>query len=223
MIQERITILALCITVLFGAEAAIAQQGGPRVTFSKTTVTADGVEKGGSVIFFSMGLDSDGYGGIVRKNVAVRDDDDRDRQVVLTVEPAVAWRSVWVVIDVTNGQFTVASPEGYRIRPSEFRRELKRGSKSNALDEFSTDIGSLDALYFQPGKGAWVGHVDDGDAADGDLKQDGKTTLRLGEMTPLLTLADRPREFGPGGILVAIDIFSMQVFASKVDGLLGGR
>jgi hypothetical protein len=159
----------------------------------------------------------------VRKNVAVLADDDHDGQVVLTVAPAVAWRSAWVVIDVTSGQFTVASPEGYRIRPLEFKRELKRGLKSNAIDEFSTDIGSLDALYFEPGKGAWVGHVDDGGTADGDLKQDGKTTVRLGEMTPLLTLTDRPSEFGAGGILVAIDIYSMQVFASKVDGLLGGK
>lgn len=212
----------LFIAILACCASANAQQSGPEVAFTQTSVTAKGVVRGGPVIFFSVGLDSDGYGAILQRTAIVVNDDDRDGEVTLTVKPGVAWRSAWVIIDVTNGQFTVAGPAGYRMRSAKGRRQLQKGP-SGSLDEFLNDIGSIDAIYFQPGKGAWIGQVIDGDAHDGDHAQNGKTTLRLSDMTPLVVLGDKPKEFSPGGVLATIDFFTMQVFVSRVDSMIGGR
>jgi hypothetical protein len=221
-LMTRIQLL-LALIIASIATGTTAQETGPQVAIAQTSITAKGIVRGGQVVFFSVGLDSDGYGPILRKTAVVVTDDDRDGEVTLAVNPRIPFRSAWIVIDTTNGQFAVVGPHGYRMRPAQGRRQVQRGASSGLLDEFINDIGSIDAIYFHPGKGVWVGQVTDGRESDGDHLQNGKTTLRLADMTPLVVFGEKPKEFGPGGVIATIDYNTMQVFASRVDSMIGGR
>jgi len=204
------------IVLLFTTTAAGAA-AGPAVTITGGTVTAAGVSAGGDVLFYGLGLDADGYVSGVRRWAETITDDDRDGTVSFRTTPAVPQRSLWVVVDLRNGQYSIAAPAGYPIRAAELGRSFFRRSAGGVLDVFAYRKPYLDLLYVHPGGGAWVIKSADGRPDDLDALP-GLTAIPLTSARRIGTAGERPREFVPGGILVAIDFYTMTIYAGRLEG-----
>lgn len=200
-------------------------QSGPGITltFGTNNVTATGITPGKSAVFFASGLASDGAQQRVVRWAQVVSDDDRDGRVTLTTADPIPDVTIWVVADLTNGQFGVGAPSRFvprvtRLVPGAFRRS----NGSAAVTLFGFDHPVLDLLYVHPGTGVWSWNAVDGGLLDRDAAN-GVTLISVADAKPLGGTGGKPSEFTPGGVLVAIDWYNMEVVSVHLDAaMLGG-
>jgi hypothetical protein len=216
----KVPIVAFILTVLIHS-SALAQQDRLAIQVQTDAVRVTGASPGGEVVFFSIGRGTDGYTTLIRRVLEVRPDSDRDGEVVLRPSRGVLPRSIWVAIDATRGQTAIGAPERYRIKHAAGSRRLGRGAQTGLIDEFETPGGMVDVLYVHPIHGIWAGRIGDGQSEDHDGRADARLKIRLADLKTLSPGKERPADFAPGGVLVTIDRYTMQVFASRADSLLG--
>lgn len=205
-----------CIAFAVGAVAA-APQNAPTLTFGTNAVTAAGITPGKSAVFFASGLMADGAQQRVVRWAQVISDDDRDGVVSLTLDGNVPTVTVWVVVDLTNGQFGVGSPAGFSPKVARLPSgAFRRSAGSSAVDLFGFDHPVLDLLYVHPGLGAWTWNAVDGRAFDRD-NANGVTLISVADARPLGDTRGKPAELTPGGVLVAVDWYYMEVLAVRLD------
>jgi hypothetical protein len=91
-----------------------------------------------------------------------------------------------------------------------------------SVDTFGLVGSSLYLLYVHPGHGIWTWQERDGARKEVD-GMNGITTVNLSSAVPLDSSYEKPKEFVPGGILVAVDWTHMRLLALRLDGAtLGG-
>lgn len=209
---------ALAVIALVIASSALAADvEAPAVQIEEKQVIASGVPAGSRVAFFSVGLGSDGYTSSVRRIAQVLPDDDRDGRVLLDVPGGVAWRSVWVVVDVGSGRYTIATPEGYATKIENRGKRFGR-SRGVDVDQLINAGGYADVLYIHPDGGVWLVRAEDGGAHDLDGGENGMTSVSLGDFQSLGTAAERPDGFTPGGVLITIDLSEMRTWVVRLTG-----
>ncbi|OYW01495.1 MAG: hypothetical protein B7Z61_12415, partial [Acidobacteria bacterium 37-71-11] len=106
-LSPRITVLALLIALPVVAK--------PTITVEANAVVASGVTPSGQVAWFSIAWDR--YQAMNR--VTRRDRIDADSgagQVTFAVDGGVPQNSIWVVVDLSSGDYAVAAPEGTQLR-----------------------------------------------------------------------------------------------------------
>lgn len=214
MTKARTLAFALFLLALSAAQAA---PPGPTVTFEPQRVVAKGITPGSRVMFFAVGLDPQGYeSNVVRWAQAVTDD-ARLGTAALELGRKVPWKSIWVVVDLTNNQYTVASPAGFPARPAPLSPGLLRKSASGDVDRLAVERSFADALYVAPGGGAWTIEARDGHDTDGDGAADGTTTVALQRMQPVESAGGKASRITPGGLLFVLDFSRMDVLAIRVN------
>ncbi len=198
-------------------------QAGITLTFGAKSVTADGVTRGKSAVFFASGLAPDDEQQRVVRYQRVVSDDDGDGRVTLTLDEPVSTVTIWAVVDMADGRFVIASPKrSYAkvvkpIPPGAFRRS----EHSAVVDRLGLEHPVVDVLYVHPGLGAWTWIAADGRGLD---PADGVTLIGTGDAKSIGDPHGKSLgEFAPGGIVVAVDWYHMEVIAARLDGaLLGG-
>jgi hypothetical protein len=199
-------------------------QSAVTVTFGPNSVTAAGITPGKSVVFFASGLAPDDEQQRVIHYQQVVADDDRDGRVTATLDEPVSPVTMWVVVDLADGRYAVASPGPYgRVVNPIPSGAFRRGGSSSAVDLFGLAHPVLDVLYVHPGLGAWTWIAADGRGLDRG-PADGVTLIAAGDAKAVGDPHGKaPGEFAPGGILIAVDWYHMEVVAARLDAaLLGG-
>lgn len=215
----RITVmaLALCSLTTLPAYGAALE-----VKIEKRRVVATGVVPGARVVFFSLGLHTDGYDSSVRRWATIVADEDRDGTATLDTSTDVPWQSIWIVVDLRNSQYSVTTPAGYPLRVIEPRSNAFR-KRSTAIDAFLSERAFVDALYVSANGRAWAATAMDGYASDADQASDGRVLLATSQMEALDGGSEKPLEFAPAGLFFAIDISRMDVLAMRLNSaVLGG-
>jgi hypothetical protein len=198
-------------------------QAGVTLSFGANTVTADGITHGKAAVFFATGLVPDDEQQRIVRWRKIVSDDDGDGRVSLALDGGVTRSTIWAVVDLTDGRFAIGSPPGFYPRFTRIPNAAFRHSGgSAAVDLFGFDHPVLDLLYVHPGLGAWTWNAVDGRSLDRD-RPNGVTLIAAGDGTPLGDTRGKRDEFSPGGILVAIDWYHMEVLAIRLDAaILGG-
>jgi hypothetical protein len=206
---------------------AVCAQAAPPpdivVTFGATTVTATGITPGKTALFFGTGRQKDGYfQTLIRYAVSVTDD-DHDGAVTLDLGKRVPSMTIWVVVDTTNGQYTMAMPAVAIADevplPAHAFRKTHGGS---SVDGFAYNHPTLELLYIHPGHGVWTWSAADGRALDQD-GPNGVTFISAADGSKVGGTTEGATEFALGGTMVAVDWYKMQYTVVHLDGaILGG-
>ena len=200
---------------------AAGEKNAPVLAFDGRVIKATDVTPGGQVVFFAVGLVSNGFRSTVMRWSQVVSDDDHDGAVTFDAGQTIPCRSIWAVAEIANGHFAIAAPPGCPLRQAGAlsARAFRHRTNGN-LDGFLHERPYLDLLYVHPGKGAWTVRAADGSPTDADSKSDGVTTVTLAGARSLLSNGTPPASFVPGGILVAIDFYGFDVVAERLDAKL---
>lgn len=208
--------------LLFSPAAAAQVSIDPAIEFQGHVVHATSLTPGAQVLLFGVARDHDGFGAVIRRWTEVLTDTDGDGQVELDLGFNVPFQSIFAAIDLRDGHYSVASPSGFGAIPPKRAKTLRRGPKA-LVDRMSSPGPMADVVYVQPGSGAWKVQLSDGVTTDRDGVADGATMFALSDFSPLLPGLDVPQEFAPGGILIVIDAYDMDLYAQRLDGaVLGG-
>jgi len=204
-----------------GRNAAVAD---PVITFGETSVSASGITPGKSAVFFAVGRQANGYDQSLIRWTYVVNADSKDGTVTLDLKRSIPTMTVWAVVDLTDGRFSIALPHGFYARQMPFTaRVFRRSTAGASLDQIGFDHPVIEVLYVQPGGGAWRWSAQDGRGMDKD-GPNGVTLIAIGEGAAVDGKGATARELLPGGTLIAVDWYKMQYFAAHLDAaiLAGG-
>lgn len=205
--------LRVCaLAVLFGASLP---------AFSKTTITFEDravvahVTPGASTAWYSVIHRWTGYRQKISRRASILVDGDGDGIVRMALSEPL-YRSVFVVVDLSNGDRAVEAPPGIKFRhkplpPSAFR---SRGGSEAARILHGPETWMV-FWIIRPGVGAWVATVDDGSPADGDASTDGNVSALLEKMRPVGQSPPAPDDFRRDDIVVAIAPETLDVFDGR--------
>lgn len=193
----------------------------PEVAFSTQEVVASGFTPGGRVAFWWLARGVDGFTPWTSRLSEVVADDDGDGSVSLTFESGVPEHSLWTVVDLESGEYTLASPAAGPLREVEPPRRLVANLPGRGVIE--DQRRRLEVLVVRPGKdgeaGAWTGGAEDGSGGDGDGRRDGRTQARLEGLDPLEEGGPPPpRALRAGDLVVVGDARDLVFWARLLPG-----
>lgn len=204
--SPRVAVIALLV-----ASPALA---GPTLTVEATSVVASGVTPSAQVAWFSIAWDR--YQGMNRVTRRDRiDTDDGGGQVVYSVETGVPQNSIWVVVDLSNGEYAAAVPEGAALRLDTIPAGWFVRGVPGAADGLQADRGFLELLVARPGVGAWADSVGRGGASDLGADASGAVRASVAAMRSVGKTGPAPTKIVPGDVVVVIDPNAMDCFATR--------
>lgn len=215
----RSAFVALFIAIATVAAAAAPPENSPAIAFDGQHITVSGVTPGSDVVVFALALDPDGFESTVVRWAEIVSDTARTGSVVFDARRDIPRKSIWTAVDLSNGQYAMAAPPGHPLRKRPWPTKPFHADSAGHIDEFRADAPFVDMLYVHPGRGAWVHRAHDGDTTDADGKPNGLTTLHLSTARSLNALPNGP-ELLPGGVLIVIDFYHLNVAAARLDGAL---
>lgn len=206
-LSPRIATLALLIALPVVAK--------PTITVEATSVVASGITPSAQVAWFSIAWDR--YQGMNRVTRRDRiDTDDGGGQVVYSVETGVPQNSIWVVVDLSSGEYGAAVPEGSALRLDAVPAGWFVRGVPGAADGLQADRGFLELLVARPGVGAWADSVGRGGASDIGADAGGFARASVASMRPIGKAGPAPTKILPGDVVVVIDPNAMDCFATRV-------
>ena len=171
----------------------------------------------GSVAFFGVAREI-GLDDVVtrRRTVEIRPLENRQGTVALDIGRPVAPASVWIAVDLTNGEFATARPDGTPVELGTFPvGGIGRApGATGAITDFRAQ-GEL--LVARPGVGVWTLMLGDGSAEDRDGMADGKFEASLDQLTPLGDAPPPPLDFAVGDTVLLIDPRSLEIIATRIE------
>lgn len=190
---------------------------GPIVSFGRQEVSASRITPNADAVLFGVARVAI-RGGAMTKIVRWHRIVATDRAGLATFDLGmdVPLFSVWAVVDARSGQFTIAALPGYAVREIPVSSiSLLRGA---SVDRFLFDRSYLDLLYVHPGKGAWYWSEMSGTSTDKSAVR-GKTAVSAEQAISMAGGGDKPKDFSPGGVLIAVDFMHLEVTSARVENL----
>jgi hypothetical protein len=179
----------------------------PRITFTTTGATVDGIHPGGDAIWFVHSVTTFSGSPSLSRTVQVATDADHDGRVSL--ETAVGRSSVWAVVDFASGEYVIATPEGGP--PLGELRERGNGWAAGRTHlDFS--VSDLDVLVVRTGRGAWTMRCFHGGSCDGDRTADANLRVNLSDMKILHGGEKTPSVALPRDLVIAIHPTELYTF-----------
>lgn len=214
--RRLVVMVATALAGLVSAGAGWAAP--PEVEFSASEVSVSGVTPGGRVVAWWLARGVSGYTRWQSRQAEAVVDGDGDGVVTVTPSRGVPEASLWAVVDVASGEYTLASPLGGPLREVEPPRGLGALVGRGELDE---ERRRVEVLVVRPGTdgeaGAWAGGVDDGGSGDGDGVRDGRARAPLGRLEPVGEGGGAaPAAFRAGDLVVAGNAEELVFWAHRV-------
>jgi hypothetical protein len=185
-------------------------------TFGEQEVVTTGAHSGASVIFYSIGLEPQGFEPLLlRWNGVVTA--DRDGKAVFATERHVPLKSIWVIADLSDNTFNVATPPGFALQEV-LTVAVKKG-KTQHNDRMALQRPFADALLITHSGGkTFIFQARDGGVDDDDATTDGWTTLGLAHgKGPSDGNSIPPLDLTSGDVLFVIDFTRMEINVTTVD------
>jgi hypothetical protein len=215
---------AIGVAVLLSVAVPVAADPGLTITLGAHTVTASGLSRGSSAVFFAVLHEPipGAYMNRVSRLARVIEDDDRDGVVILDLGRAIPAISVWAVVEPQNGHYGITTGGRFALTTVPIPPDALRRGAGGVIDRIAFDHASLDLLYVHPGKGAWTWSAMDGDPATDAAGQGGITAVSLSNARPVGGGVQGITDLALGGTLVAIDPDRMEIAIAHIDGKLIG-
>lgn len=209
--MKRICLLMLAIAGTMSAFAktpvAIAVEGNSVVAHVAT---------GANTAWFSIAKEPTGNGDRLTDRAFLLNDDDRDGIVRFTLSRPPVLTSLWMVVDLESGEYSIVAPPGAPLR----RRSMPPSALVSRGNSKSARLLQRELLtvFFvaRPGVGAWVARIEDGSAADGDSMPDGRATVLLEKMMPVGNSPAAPNDLQHDDIVAFANPRTLAVYDVRV-------
>jgi hypothetical protein len=152
------------------AWAGLAQQA-PTMTIGASSIVVSGITPKASVYAFGIAREKSGYFvNVVPRQITLRDDDG-DGSVEWAIGSAIDFRSIWMAVDLSNGQYVAAAPQAYGATRVPLSDQHLRGAGAD-VTQLAFPGTFVELLVVRPGTGAWRsvvglhGPQDEGNDAD---------------------------------------------------------
>ena len=203
-------LLGLILVVLAAARAADAAT--PTVSFDARSVGLAGLTPSGSAAWTSVSREPQGYSTLIASRSGVATVNALG-EATIELDADVATVSVWVVVDLATGSFTVAAPPGTSFREIGFDARSVVENPQGQLNRLVHTRPYLELFLARPGVGAWVMTAGEGAAGDDDGEHDGSLRTTLATMQPLAASPPPPDELAAGDVLVMVDPRALEYYA----------
>jgi hypothetical protein len=182
------------------------------LTFTDHTVTIHGLTPLGNIAVCGIVLEPQGYESRIVKVMKVVTADANGTFSHTT--PASIDRSVWFAVDLTTG--TVAKGKSQHSRAEIIDALTEREPLRAGMTEFSRRGSFLFVMVVRPGTGVWGIEAGDGGVDDGDGASNARITVSLSRLKSLVGAIPAPVALAPGDSVVAIDPYSLRIFAARL-------
>lgn len=212
--SPSVFVASVCLLVAGAMKLSAAPK--PNIRFEARAIVAQGIAAHGSVLLLGIAHEPQPYALRTREYALALHDDDGDGVVRLTLKGEVPSESVWVVVDMSSGEYSVAEPGNGKlhIKPLKAPQLVRRGSDRSA--KVVADSEFVKFWIVRPGVGAWIRTVEDGGRGDADQGGDGKAAGRLDEFEPIGRAPAAPTDFQRDDIILAIDPVNLALAEVKL-------
>ena len=200
------------VAVLFCLTTSVA--ANTNVSFEASAVVAR-VTPGARTAWFSVEHLRRGYRHTIVDRALILADEDRDGVVRLTLDEPSS-RSVWMIVDLSNGRYAIASPGDRPPHRRPLRPAAVRARTETAAARVLQPLASSIVWFVRPGVGAWVAMVDDGSQDDADAAVNGEIAAQLSRMTPVDNSPPPPEDVQRDDVVVIIEPQELYVFEMRV-------
>lgn len=140
-------------------------------------------------------------------------DADGDGRIAFAPSDGVAWRSLWVAVDLDTGAYSIATPERYPARPMAAPQEVVRRGNFGQMNRWWHERAVLNLLVVRPGEGAWMLSASKGSNVDDDKQnhRPGFGTV-LDSFSPVTGSTPAPKHFRRGDVIVALDPINLEYY-----------
>ncbi len=217
MNRSHQALLVVCFCVFFRAVQALGQASPePSLSFQENALLASGLTAGEKAVWFGVErrIDEEFSTELVRHQGLEPVAADGTARLVLD-RPA-ARTSVWVVVDLETGAYTVAAPEGYRVARASKLPSLSLGD--GALADGIVDRRSyVFGIVVRPGEGAWSLAGGDGGDQDSDGIVNGQSRFALDQLAALPGAEGQepPAKSNSGDLWIVVDPRKMEISIHK--------
>lgn len=218
--------------LLLACLASVSATAQPSLTFDTNASTGSGTvlledaTPEGEVIWFSVERAPTGYfvSVDIRRESTLA---DAEGTVSVRFEEEVPTRSVWAVIDLTSGEFALASPSSYGLLEQPFKPDAFSADAEGLADQVRHEHRVVEVLWVRPGirsegAGAWQVRAADGGQHDEDGILDGSVSVQPASLFPVADEAETPAFFAPGDVVVLIDPATLEISATRLEEGRGG-
>ena len=205
--------LLLLLVVL--AVPAAADDATPTVRFDSRSVALAGLTPSGSVAWYSVSREPQGYSTLTASRSGVETADALG-EATIELEGDVATASVWVVVDLEQGGFAVAAPQGTSFREIGFEGRSVVADPQGKLNRLVHTRPYVELFLARPGVGAWAMAAGEGAEGDDDGEQDGSLHTTLADMEPLAASPPPPDELEAGDVLVMVDPRTLEYYVVEL-------
>jgi len=186
------------------------------LSFEDSAVVASGIASGGQAVWFGIAYDFQRVRPELLRWERVDSDTDGDGRVTLQVGRPIPARSLWIAVDLTTGDYAVATPNpaSKHERPQDAGAFLS-GAKGTP-QFFKEQRAYLDVLLVRPGVGCWTVSLGDGGVTDLDGRPDGFVKADFSRMVPLGSSPASPEDAKGKDLVFAVDPETLQFSVSKL-------
>jgi hypothetical protein len=214
-VSSRRSFFRLLLLLVVLAVSPAADAATPTVRFDARSVALTGLTPSGNVAWTSVSREPRGFSTLVasRSGVATA---DALGEATIELDGEVATASVWVVVDLGEGGFTVAAPEGTSFREIGFDGRSVVANPQGKLNRLVHARPYVELFLARPGVGAWAMTAGEGAEGDDDGEQDGSLHTRLASMEPLAASPSPPDGLEAGDVLVMVDPRTLEYYAVEL-------
>jgi hypothetical protein len=197
-----------------GTDPVLAAVGTPQVVVQSQAVVMSGGTPGGELILFSVAREPLQYAfrTATAFHAVMADGSGGAR---LDLPRAVVSRSMYAVIDVQTGFYTIATPADAEVTIETFppKALVKKDGEFALLD---IETRWMEAIVVRPKKGAWRISSLDGAPLDIDGLSNGRTAVAASTMTRVTGADETPGKFRAKDVVIVVDPRRMLVMATEV-------
>ncbi|HYO15100.1 MAG TPA: hypothetical protein VE685_18045 [Thermoanaerobaculia bacterium] len=198
--------------------AALAQPPAPArpvISLEPEAVVASGCTPRGRVVWFGVAREISEHAATIVRREEILTDDDGDGTVRFELGREVPFQSIWVAVDLENGAWTAATPEGFPLREFSLPgRGAVRGQ--GRPDWIETTRGYVHLLVVRPGQGAWGFRAGDGGAGDDDGESNGVLAASLARLRGVGASPAAPERFDPRDLWIVVDPTRMEISVRQI-------
>ncbi len=190
------------------------------LSFESLEVVASDLTPGGDAVFFSVArIPREYFNEVVRfRGTEPVDSFGEARFAPESDDGSVPLKSVWAVVDLATGAYTVGAPPGFVLREVAFPGKGFEVGAPGLVNRLRHRFSFVDMLLVRPGVGSWWLRAHDTGPHDHDGADDDRSTTALEDLEPMGAGPAPPDRFARDDVLVVIDPRTLQFYATRLLG-----
>lgn len=213
------TLLRAALCAALALTAFAAQPPQLTVKFDRTSITASGLTPGKEAFFVAESQDPNEYTWLTfahrERFVTVDSSGSASVDIGTDISPT----SVWAVIDVASGLYTVTTPPGGPApRSLVVKGNLLRKSAGGDTTGFDLPFDFASIIVVRPGVGVWGGQAAEGGAIDEKGHGRGKVLTSVSLLTPIRDRLQPLTALQGGDVVVIIQPQTLVFYDTQVKG-----